>query len=135
MFLLDTSIVSETRRRREHAARVHEWIDRANLSTLYLSAMTDYELELGVVASERRDPHAGARLRAWLTVVRQEFDGRILPVTPEIARICARINVPDRRPFADGMIAATALHHGLTLVTRNVRDFDVPGLDVLDPGT
>lgn len=133
MFLLDTNVISETRDPRRGDRGVIAWIDSIDPSELHLSALTDYELELGVVARERRDPAAGRRLRRWLTAVRQEFDGRILPVTPEIARICARLNDPDRRPFADSMIAATALHHGHTVVTRNERDFRMPGLSVLNP--
>jgi len=133
MHLLDTNIISETRDRRRGDRRALAWIDSVETTSLYLSAMTDYELELGVLAAERRDPVHGERLRHWLTVVREEFDGRILPVTPEIARICARLNTPDRRPYADSMIAATGLHHGLTIVTRNERDFRVQGLSVLNP--
>lgn len=133
MYLVDTNILSETRRPIQGERKVLDWLDAVGSHDLYLSAITDYELEVGVLAKERRHPGGARRHRGWLSGVRQEFGRRTLPVTPEIARICARINVPDRRPLADSLIAATALHHGFTVVTRDVRDFDVPGLAVIDP--
>ncbi|MCP1430677.1 putative nucleic acid-binding protein [Microbacterium foliorum] len=98
-----------------------------------MSAITDYELELGVLALQRRDPRQALALRRWLDTLRLGLGSRILPVSPEIARTCAALNVPDRRPWADALIAATALHHGLTLVTRNEKDFAIPGLAVVNP--
>lgn len=133
MYLIDTNILSETLHPARGDRRAVEWLDRAHVHELYLSAITDFELEIGVLMKERRDPQGAPRYRAWLGEVRKEFTPRILPITPEIARTCAMISVPDRRPLADAFIAATALHHGLTVVTRNVRDFDVPGLSVFNP--
>lgn len=102
-------------------------------SSLFISVISDYELERGVLMLGRRDPRQAQALRRWLDGVRLELGVRILPITAEIARACAGINVPDRRPWADSLIAATALHHGLTVVTRNEKDFEVAGLAVVNP--
>lgn len=133
MYLLDTNVVSELRRLDKADPGVVAWIDATSSSLHFLSVMTDYELEAGVLPLERRDRRQATLHREWLVTVRAEFGSRILPITPEIARLCATLNVPDRRPLPDAFIAATALHHGLTVVTRNVRDFDIPGLAVINP--
>lgn len=133
MYLLDTNVVSETRLPQTGNRHVLAWLDSVDSSALYLSAVTEYELELGVLMKERKDGQSAARHRRWLESVRDVFAGRVIPISPETARLCAGLNVPDRQPFADSLIAATALHHGLTVVTRNERDFDIPGLGVLNP--
>lgn len=132
MYLLDTNVISETRRPRPNPG-VSAWFASASIDALHASAVTDYELERGLLALQRRDPRQADRLRPWLISVRRELGPRILDVTAEVARICAGLSVPDRRPFPDALIAATALHHGLIVVTRNEGDFDVPGLRVLNP--
>ncbi|PFG31864.1 type II toxin-antitoxin system VapC family toxin [Paramicrobacterium agarici] len=131
MYLLDTNVVSETRLPQTGNRNVLSWLDSVSPASLYLSAVTEYELELGVLMKERKDGQSAARHRLWLEGVRDAFSGRILPILPETARLCASLNVPDGRPFAGALIAATALHHGLTVVTRNERNFAVPGLGVL----
>ncbi|MGY0652889.1 type IIL restriction-modification enzyme MmeI [Luteimonas sp. A537] len=99
---------------------------------------TDYfaglELEIGVSRMERRDPRQGAVLRTWLdeTLV-PEFEGRVLPVDGQVALRCARLHVPDPQPERDALLAATALAHGLTVVTRNEADFAPTGVDVFNP--
>ena len=91
-------------------------------------------LELGVLQIERRDPAQGAMLRAWLDgQVAPAFAGRILAVDAHVARSCARLHVPDPRAERDAVIAATALTHGMTIVTRNTADFDATGVTLLDP--
>lgn len=96
--------------------------------------MTLYELERGILARERKDPAQGAHLRAWFTdQVLPEFDGRVLPVDGDVARRAATLSVPDARPSTDGLIAATALVHAKTVVTRNTQDF--PGVAAVDPWT
>ncbi|MFJ4225676.1 type II toxin-antitoxin system VapC family toxin [Microbacterium sp. NPDC089695] len=133
MYLLDTNVISETRRPERGHPAVLGWLDALRDDDWRVSVVTDYELELGAAGLRHRDPRQAARLDLWLARARRGYEGRLLPVTVEIGRICAAIQVPDRRRLGDALIAATALHHGLTLVTRNVKDFDIPGLSVVNP--
>jgi predicted nucleic acid-binding protein len=136
MYLLDTNVVSEIRKVRAGRAdpAVAAWADAVDAATLFLSAVTVHEIELGVLLAERRDPRQGASLRAWLTrALMPAFAGRILPVDVAVARASAALHVPDPRPLADGFIAATALVHGLTVATRDVADFAPFGVAVVDP--
>ena len=133
MFLLDTSVVSELRRRQADP-NVAAWARSVALPSLFLSAITIEEIEIGVMLAERRDPRQGAVLRAWLeTQVLTSFADRILPVDVTVARRSAAIHVPDPRPIRDGLIAATALVHGLTVATRNTADFDPIGVPTTNP--
>jgi hypothetical protein len=101
---------------------------------LYLSAITIQELEIGVLLAERRDPSQGALFRLWLNDhVIPAFNGRILDVDTAVAQRSAKLHVPDPRPVRDGLIAATALVHGMTVVTRNVADFEPTGVKTLNP--
>ena len=136
MFVLDTNVVSELRKIRMGKAdpRVTEWADSVDAGSLHLSSITVLELELGVLQLERRDPHQGALLRTWLdTLVLPEFNGRILPIDTAVAQRCARLHVPDPRAERDALIAATALVHGMTVVTRNRADFEATGVLLLNP--
>lgn len=136
MFLLDTNVVSELRKIRagKADARVAAWAKTVDASELYLSVITLQELDIGVLLLERRDEAQGSMLRAWLeNHVLTAFAGRILPINEAIARRSARLHVPDPRPVRDGLIAATALVHSMTVVTRNVADFASTGADVIDP--
>jgi len=136
MFLLDTNVVSELRKVRPGKADpgVALWADGVDAGDLYVSAITIEELEIGVLRAERRDPAAGAVLRAWMNDhVLPAFSGRILPVDTAVALRGAGLHVPDPRPVRDGLIAATALVHGMTVVTRNVDDFRPTGVDILNP--
>ena len=135
MFLLDTNVVSELRRPAQAAPAVAAWAASVAVADLYLSAMTLYELELGVQRIERRDERQGELLRSWLTrAVRGQFRDRILAIDEPVAARCAALQVLDPRPERDSFICATALVHRLVLVTRNVKDFGgITGLEVFNP--
>lgn len=136
MFLLDTNVVSELRKARAGKAdqNVTTWVQTVPAGGLFLSAIVVQELEIGVLLAERRDPRQGSLLRAWLDeYVLPAFAGRILPVDTIVARRSAALHVPDSRPVRDGLIAATALVHGMTVVTRNIGDFAATGVPLLNP--
>ena len=136
MYLLDTNVVSELRKVRSGKADAYvaAWADSVNATSLYLSVITVQELEIGVRLAERRDPAQGALFRAWLdSAVLPAFAGRILPVDTAVALRSAALHVPDPHPVRDGLIAATALIHGMTVVTRNTADFAPTGVAVLNP--
>ncbi|AEU34577.1 type II toxin-antitoxin system VapC family toxin [Granulicella mallensis] len=138
MYLLDTNVVSELRKVRSGRADRHvaDWANSVDASDLYLSAITIQELEIGVLLVERRDFSQGAMLRAWLNnYVLPAFDNRILAIDTAIAQRSAHLHVPDPRPVRDGLIAATALVHGMTVVTRNTADFATTGVLLLNPWT
>lgn len=136
MFVLDTNVVSELRKvRLDRAdANVAAWADSVNAADLYLSVITLQELEIGVLLAEHRDPKQGAVFRTWLNShVLPAFEGRILPVDTAVALRSTKQHVPNPRPFRDGLIAATALVHGMTVVTRNLADFEATGVAMLNP--
>ncbi len=132
-WLLDTVVVSELRSRRADPGLL-AWVEQRDVLSFYLAATTVFELERGVQLKERSDPAQGAVLREWLdTMVLPAFAGRILPIDAEVARRAAGLHVPDPRPERDALIAAAALVHRLTVVTRNVRDFEPMGVPVVNP--
>ena len=136
MFLLDTNVLSELRKLGDHRAHpaVADWVARQNASGIYLSALTLMELEIGILRIERRDAPQGILLRRWMDEhVLPEFRDRILPIDAAVAVRCARLHVPDPRAERDALIAATALVHGMTVVTRNVADFTATGVTLLNP--
>jgi predicted nucleic acid-binding protein len=134
MYLLDTNVVSEMRRRARMAPAVAAWASQVRPIDLYLSVITVMELETGARLVGRRDPEQGRCLVAWIErQILRTFDGRILPIDLAVARRCAALHVPNPRPINDALMAATALDHRLSVVTRNVRDFDGTGVTVLNP--
>ncbi len=136
MYLLDTNVVSELRKVRSGKAdsNVASWIGTVDAGALYLSVVSILELEMGVLQMERRDPGQGALLRTWLDkYVLSEFVERVIPVDIPVARRCARLHVPDPLSERDAIIAATAVVHGMTVVTRNVSDFSASGVSVINP--
>ena len=108
------------------------WAAAQPVSRLFLSPITILELEKGIQALERRMPPHGSALRVWLAGVRVAFTGRILPFTEHTSPICAALHVPNARAERDAMIAAMALEHGVTVVTRNVPDFISTGAQLLN---
>ena len=136
MYLLDTNVVSELRKAKSRKAslKVIEWARSVAPASLYLSAITVLEIELGILLIERKDAVQGAQLRSWMSGhVLPSFTDRILPVDTTVALRCARLHVPDPGAERDMLIGATALVHGFTLVTRNVADFKGIELAVLNP--
>ncbi len=135
-YLLDTNVVSELRKVGDGKAdpNVTKWVGAQDSNDLFISAITILELERGILGIQRRDADQGSRLRRWMdSRVRPEFAERVLPIDDAIATRCAHLHIPDRRREADALIAATALVHGLTVVTRNVQDFDGTNLIIIDP--
>ena len=136
MFLLDTNVVSELRKAPSGRAdpNVVAWAEPIPPARLFLSVVTILEIETGLLRLERRDAQQGRRLRTWLeSDVLRAFEGRIVPLDVHIARQCAALHVPDPRPERDAIIAATALVRGLTVTTRNTRDFANAGVSLLNP--
>lgn len=136
MFVLDTNVVSELRKIRLGRAdrNVAQWADSVDTADLYLSVITVQELEIGVLLAERRDPTQGAMFRTWLdSHVLPAFAGRVLPVDTAVAIRSAKLHVPDPRPVRDCLIAATALVHGMIVVTRNSADFEASGVRLFNP--
>lgn len=136
MYLLDTNVVSELRKISSGRAdsQVKRWAGCAETAHLYISIVTIQELWIGVLLAERRDARKGALLRAWLHGnVHEAFQDRILAIDALVAARSAQLHVPDPKPFRDGLIAATALVHGMTLVTRNTADFEHTGVALLNP--
>ena len=132
MYLLDTNVVSELRKAGTSRIDLHvqEWAGHVSVSSLYLSVITLLELEMGVLLVERRDTGQGTVLRSWLNNhVMPVFSERILDIDAAVAQRCAALHVPNR----DALIAATALVHGMTVVTRNVADFVPTKVNLLNP--
>lgn len=136
IWLLDTNVVSEMRKVSAGRADpgVAAWARSRPAGMDWISAITLFELELAIARVERRDAEAGRRLRDWMeTAVLVEYADRTAPVDSAIAQRAARLHVPDPRPERDALIAAAALVHRLTVVTRNVRDFEPMGVPVVNP--
>jgi len=134
MYVLDTDVVSELRRPERADPHVAAWAARTPLVLHFISSVTLYELEVGILLMERRDRAQGAVLRAWMDrQVLPRFEGRILSIDTDVARRAAALHVPDPRPERDAFIAATALVHGMTVVTRNAADYAPTGVQVLNP--
>lgn len=131
-YLIDTSIISEARQARGNPA-VKVWLAQARGEDLYISVLLLGELRRGIELLARRDPEQAAVYERWLTRLRRDYADRILPVSGAVAEEWGRLNVPDPLPVVDGLLAATAKVHDLTLVTRNSTDFARTGVRLLNP--
>jgi len=136
MYLLDTNVISELRKAKSGKAdkKVVKWASKMPTASLFLSAITVLELEIGVKLMERRDQKQGAMLRTWLDeYVLPAFNDRIIPIDTAVALCCADLHVPDPRSDRDVLIAATAIVHKMTVVTRNINDFKHMDVALLNP--
>lgn len=136
MFLLDTNVVSEFRKASSGKADRHvtAWANDVSPESMFLSSVCILEMELGTLQMERRDRKQGAVLRRWLKDrVLPSFDGRVLPVDTAVALKSVSLNVPNPRSYRDALIAATAIVHGMTVVTRNVSHFEPMGVALFNP--
>jgi toxin FitB len=136
VYLLDTNVISESRKLGTTRVdpRAALWLGQIDADTSYISAMTMFELERGVRQMEHRDASQGLALRRWLEdQVMATYEKRTLPLSREVALICAALHIPDPKSERDAWIAATAIDAGLTLATRNVRDFANMGVELVDP--
>lgn len=132
MYLLDTDVLSALRRRDKNIVVAH-WAALVAATDLHISVATINEIERGIEHQKRRDPPHAKSLAIWLDKVIGEFGVRTLPITVQIARRWAQISASVGHEDLDFAIAATALEHGLVVVTRNVRDFIKTGATIYDP--
>jgi predicted nucleic acid-binding protein len=136
VYVLDTNVISELRKAHSGEAdkKVVAWAHSVPSNQLYLSAVTILEIELGILQVQRKDPAQGSMLHIWLTTqVLTAFAKSILPVDAKVAQCCAKLHVPAPRSDRDALIAATALVHGMTVVTRNARNFEPTGVTIINP--
>lgn len=131
-YLLDTNVVSELRKGPRCNPGLSAWIADVE-ADLYLSALVVGEIRLGIERVRRRDPAGADTLDRWLSRMQTEYGHRVLPITSEIAETWGRLAAPASLPVVDGLMAATAMVHGLTLVTRNVRDLSRTPASTLNP--
>jgi len=133
-FLLDTNVLSELRKSRDGDRAVFGWAAAEDNRAFAISVISIMELEYGALAVLRRDPVFSKKLSSWLNeTIRPRYAGRTLDVDERIALCCAGMLVPKTRQLTDALIAATALVHDLTIVTRNTADFEPLGVRVLNP--
>lgn len=134
MFLLDTNVISELRRAGRANPNVVRWANNVPAVRFFISAISLLEIERGALQIARKDEAQGKVLRAWIDDhILVRFESRILAVDAAVALRCARLHVPDPHSERDALIAATALVHGMTVVTRNVSDFERTGITILNP--
>ena len=131
-YLLDTSVISETRKARADSG-VIAFLSAAEAPGLFLSVLTLGELRKGVAARRRTDPGAADQLGAWVDGIETTFADRVLPIDAATARRWGELSANRSLPVIDTLIAATAISHGLTLVTRNTRDVEPTGVPLVDP--
>jgi predicted nucleic acid-binding protein len=132
-FLLDTNIVSEIRKRDRAHPNVAKWVRATAVSDMGTSVLVLAEIRRGIELKRRKDPRQAASLDQWFAQMRSRLGGRVVPIDERVAEDWAHLSVPNPVPFIDGLLAATARVHGLTLVTRNVAPLVRTGASLLDP--
>ncbi len=132
-FLVDTNVISELRKGARARPGVRRWFESLDPDEVFLSVIVIGEIRRGIESIRRRDAGAASSLDRWLRRVVSSHEGRILPIDARTADEWGRLNVPDPIPVVDGLMAATAKVHGLTLATRNVRDVERTGVSLMNP--
>ena len=132
-YLLDTNVISELRKGRRCNPGVAAWFASVAPEDLYLSVLTLGEIRKGIENIRRRDPAAAEALDNWFHTLEASLSDNLLPVDRDIAEQWGRFNVPDPLPMLDSLLAATASVHGMTLVTRNLKDVERTGVECLNP--
>ena len=132
-FLLDTNVISEIRKGERADSNVTRWVVRTPVEEIGTSVIVLAEIRRGIELKRRRDPEQAKSLDRWFAQMRARLGDRILPVDEPIADAWALLGIPDPLPLIDGLLAATAKVHGMTLVTRNVADLRRTGVTLLDP--
>ena len=131
-FLLDTNVVSETRKRLPDR-NVLDWLEAADQRALFISVLTIGELNQGIARRRRRDPQAAASLHHWLRGIVEFFSERVVAIDAPVAEAWGELNAERPLPVIDSLLAATAHVHGFIVVTRNVKDIEPTGVPVLNP--
>jgi len=132
-FLLDTNIISEIRKRERAHPKVTHWVVRTPVEDIGTSVMVLAEIRRGIELKRRSDPEQAKSLDRWYSHMRTRLGDRVLPVNEPIAEAWSLMGIRRPLPLIDGLLAATAKVHGLTLVTRNVADFAAAGVSLLNP--
>jgi len=132
-YLLDTNAVSVLQKEITPHSAAAAWIRSIRIRDTFLSVITVGEIRRGVETRRRRDQAGALSLEAWARGLELQYERQILPVTVEIAHLWGSFTTTQPLPVADALIAATALHHGLTVVTHNVKDFERAGVAIVDP--
>jgi predicted nucleic acid-binding protein len=132
-FLLDTNVVSELRKKRRNDPKVQAWLSSVSSDDLFTSVIVIGEIRRGIEKVRPADPVFASQLELWLHTFQSDYQDRILSITEEIAEFWGTLCPNDPLPEPDGLIAATALHHGMALVTRNVEHVHRSGVQLLNP--
>ncbi len=132
-FLLDTNIISEIRKKERCNPSVYNWFSEIEDSSIYLSILVTGEIRKGVELKRRKDPVQSLVLEQWLMTIEEYYSGRILTFDAETCDIWGKLNAIRPLPVIDSLLAATAMQHHLTLVTRNVKDINNIGIELLNP--
>jgi toxin FitB len=132
-FLLDTNVISEIRKRERAHPNVAKWVAQTPVKEIGTSVVVLAEIRRGIELKRRNDPDQADRFDQWFSQMRTRLGDRVLPIDEPVAEAWALLSVPDPLPLIDGLMAATAKVHDLTLVTRNIADVARTGVAILDP--